>query len=318
MIDLMENDLAIVILNYNGAAWLEKFLLTFISNSPRGSIYVIDNGSTDLSLEVLKKWPEVYIINLDANYGFCGGYNQGIKQIDKKYLILVNSDVEVTSGWFTPLLEKIANPLVGACQPKVLDYNNKNRFEYAGAAGGMMDAWSLPYCHGRTFTGTLVDTHQFEKESKIFWASGACMAIQREVFEAIGGFDELFFAHMEEIDLCWRLQIAGYEIWYTPKSTIFHVGGGTLSAQSPKKTFLNHRNNLFTIYKNYGKGKFALLTWRLILDGAIGCYYLFTKGPRHVMAVIKAHIDFYKLHKKLIVTNGKGKKYLSRKRVLLS
>ena len=313
-----ESDLAIVILNYNGYGWLTRFLPTLIANSPKQSVYVIDNASTDASLTYLESWPEVLLIRLKQNYGFCEGYNLGIRQIEKPYLILINSDVEVTEGWYAPLLEKLGEPGVGACQPKIKSYTDKTRFEYAGAAGGLMDAWALPYCYGRKPKGTEIDSGQYEVERTIFWASGACMAIKREVFRAMGGFDPLFFAHMEEIDLCWRIQLAGYKNWYVPKSTVYHVGGGTLNVQSPFKTYLNHRNNLFTIYKNYGEGRFSLILWRLLLDGAIGLAYSFTKGPKHTLAVIKAHINFYQNAGKLSPSEGNGSNFLTKKKILLS
>lgn len=287
---------AIAILNWNGKSWLEKFLPTVILNSPEADIYVIDNASIDASVEFLKSsFPEVKIVSNPQNSGFAGGYNEGLKQIKAELYCLLNSDVEVNKGWIEPVLGLFdSNPEIAAIQPKVLDYNNRNYFEFAGAGGGMIDNLGYPYCRGRIFDSLEEDKGQYDDETEIFWASGCALFIRSEDFWKQNGFDARFFAHQEEIDLCWRLKNAGRKIWYTGKSTVYHVGGGTLNKQNPRKTFLNFRNNLSMLLKNLPFPKLLWLIFlRLCLDGVAGIMFLFRNGFAHTWAVVRAHFVFY-------------------------
>ncbi|MCL1668712.1 glycosyltransferase family 2 protein [Elizabethkingia ursingii] len=287
--------IAIAILNWNGKSWLEKFLPNVLVNSQSAEVYVIDNASTDDSVAYISThFPSVKIVINQQNHGFAGGYNEGLKQIHADIYCLLNSDVEVTSGWLDPacaLFEK--NPDIAAVQPKVLDYNRKNFFEFAGAGGGLIDNLGYPYCRGRIFENIEEDKGQYNDETEIFWASGCCLFIRSKDFWAQNGFDSRFFAHQEEIDLCWRLKNSGRKIYYTGKSTIYHVGGGTLQKQNPRKTYLNIRNNLSMMLKNLPSGKLYLIFLRLCLDGVAGIYFMFKHGFSHTWAVIRAHFGFY-------------------------
>lgn len=287
--------IAIAILNWNGKSWLEKFLPNVLENSQSGEVYVIDNASTDDSVAYISsRFPSVKIVINQQNHGFAGGYNEGLKQINADIYCLLNSDVEVTPGWLDPvaaLFEK--NQDIAAIQPKVLDYNRKNFFEFAGAGGGLIDNLGYPYCRGRVFENVEEDKGQYNDETEIFWASGCCLFIRSEDFWKQNGFDARFFAHQEEIDLCWRLKNSGRKIYYTGKSTIYHVGGGTLQKQNPRKTYLNIRNNLSMMLKNLPSGKLYLIFIRLCLDGVAGIYFMFKHGFSHTWAVIKAHFGFY-------------------------
>ena len=288
--------LAITILNWNGKKWLEKFLPSVISYSGDAEIYVIDNASTDDSVDYLRQnFPQVKIIYNTKNNGFAGGYNDGLKHIHADIYCLLNSDVEVTPNWIDPVLNLFKNdPKIAAVQPKVLDYNRKNFFEFAGAAGGFIDNLGYPYCRGRIFESIEEDKGQYNDETEIFWASGCCLFIRSEDFWNQKGFDERFFAHQEEIDLCWRLKNDGKKIFYTGKSTIYHVGGGTLNKQSAQKTFLNMRNNLTMLVKNLPlSAMFWVIFSRLILDGAAALYFAFQNGFSHLWAVLCAHFSFY-------------------------
>ncbi|MGZ5197828.1 MAG: glycosyltransferase family 2 protein [Kaistella sp.] len=289
-------NLAIAILNWNGKTWLEKFLPNVIMHAENASVYVIDNASTDDSVDFLKRnFPEVTIIQNRKNNGFAGGYNEGLKQIDADIFCLLNSDVEVTENWLNPVLNLFENKAnIAAIQPKILDYNRKNYFEFAGAAGGFIDNLGYPYCRGRIFENIEEDKGQYDDETEIFWASGCCLFIRSIDFWEQNGFDERFFAHQEEIDLCWRLKNAGKKIYYTGKSTVYHVGGGTLNKQSPQKTFLNMRNNLSMLVKNLPFADvFWIILFRLVLDGAAALYFAFKNGPSHFWAVLRAHFGFY-------------------------
>ncbi|MGZ5210170.1 MAG: glycosyltransferase family 2 protein [Kaistella sp.] len=289
-------NLAIAILNWNGKTWLEKFLPNVITHAENASVYVIDNASTDDSVDFLKRnFPEVTIIQNRKNNGFAGGYNEGLKQIDADIFCLLNSDVEVTENWLNPVLNLFENNAnIAAIQPKILDYNRKNFFEFAGAAGGYIDNLGYPYCRGRIFENIEEDKGQYDDETEIFWASGCCLFIRSIDFWEQNGFDERFFAHQEEIDLCWRLKNAGKKIYYTGKSTVYHVGGGTLNKQSPQKTFLNMRNNLSMLVKNLPFADvFWIILFRLVLDGAAALYFAFKNGPSHFWAVLRAHFGFY-------------------------
>lgn len=287
--------IAIAILNWNGKSWLEKFLPNVLENSQSAEVYVIDNASTDDSVSYISTYfPSVKIVINQQNHGFAGGYNEGLKQINADIYCLLNSDVEVTPGWLDPvaaLFEK--NPDIAAIQPKVLDYNRKNFFEFAGAGGGLIDNLGYPYCRGRVFENVEEDKGQYNDETEIFWASGCCLFIRSEDFWKENGFDARFFAHQEEIDLCWRLKNSGRKIYYTGKSAIYHVGGGTLQKQNPRKTYLNIRNNLSMMLKNLPSGKLYLIFIRLCLDGIAGIYFMFKHGFSHTWAVIKAHFGFY-------------------------
>ena len=292
----MPHKLAVAILNWNGKNWLEKFLPSVIQFSQKADIYVIDNFSTDDSIEFLRQnFPSVTIITNDKNYGFAGGYNEGLKKINAAYYCLLNSDVEVTENWIEPVLELFENNSeIVAVQPKVLAYNNKKFFEFAGAGGGLIDNLGYPYCRGRVFDDLEEDKGQYNDETEIFWASGCCFFIRSKDFWEQKGFDSRFFAHQEEIDLCWRLVNTGKKIFYTGKSTVYHVGGGTLNKQSAQKTYLNIRNNLSMMLKNL---PFPQLIWllllRLCLDGLAAIYLGFKNGFPHLWAFARAHFGFY-------------------------
>ena len=288
--------LAVVILNWNGQSLLEQFLPTIIQYSPEATIYVADNASTDNSVTYVKaNFPSVKIIINKANYGFAGGYNESLQNVDADLYALVNSDIEVTANWLEPIIETFKNePKTAIIQPKILDFKNKEYFEYAGAAGGFIDKYGFPFCRGRIFDTLEKDNGQYDNSIEIFWASGACFFIRSEIYHELNGFDSDFFAHQEEIDLCWRLKNAGKKIFYTGKSTVYHVGGGTLNKQSAQKTFLNMRNNLTMLVKNLPVSKvFWIIFTRLILDGAAALYFAFKNGFPHLWAVLRAHFSFY-------------------------
>ncbi|MBV6880797.1 glycosyltransferase family 2 protein [Epilithonimonas ginsengisoli] len=287
---------AIAILNWNGKKWLEKFLPSVIQYSQEAEIYVIDNASTDDSIQFLKSnFPEVKIVQNQNNSGFAAGYNQGLKSIKADIFCLLNSDVEVTENWIIPIKKLFSeNQDIAAIQPKILDYNHKDKFEFAGAGGGMIDNLGYPYCRGRIFENIEFDNGQYNDETEIFWASGCSLFIRSEDFWNMNGFDERFFAHQEEIDLCWRLKNAGRKIYYTGKSTVYHVGGGTLKKENPVKTYLNFRNNLSMMLKNLPSSKvFFILFFRLHLDGYAAFYLAYKNGWRFLWAVLKAHVYFY-------------------------
>ena len=261
---------AVVILNWNGVKMLTRFLPSVLDYS-RGEavVYVADNASTDNSIEVLKRhFPEVRIITLEKNWGFAEGYNRVLEQIDAEYYVLINSDVEVTHHWLSPLVEFMDNtPSAAACQPKLLSESDRDAFEYAGACGGFIDMYGYPFCRGRVFDTVENDNGQYDFESEIFWATGACLMIRSSDFKASGGFDTRFFAHCEEIDLCWRLNLMGRKVYCVPDSFVYHVGGGTLPKNNPMKTYLNFRNNLTMIYKNMpDKYLRRVMSARLFLD----------------------------------------------------
>ncbi len=289
-------NIAIAILNWNGKNWLEQFLPSVVNYSDGAKIYVIDNASTDDSISFLEtNFPTVKIIINPGNSGFAKGYNDGLQNIEADIYCLLNSDVEVTENWLQPVLKVFSDsPSVAAVQPKILDYNDKNRFEFAGAGGGLIDNLGYPYCRGRVFDDLENDHGQYDDETKIFWASGCSLFIKSEDFWNMKGFDERFFAHQEEIDLCWRLQNAGKTIFYTGKSTVYHVGGGTLNKQNPQKTFLNFRNNLTMLVKNLPPMSVVPVIFsRLVLDGFAGLYLGYKNGWSHLGAVLKAHFAFY-------------------------
>ncbi|MTI33535.1 glycosyltransferase family 2 protein [Xanthovirga aplysinae] len=289
--------LAIVILNYNGKDFLQKFLPSVLSNSPEGSVIVADNASTDQSVSLLKKgFPQVRLIEIKVNGGYSAGYNEALRQIEAEYYVLLNSDVEVTPNWTEPIVQFLdKNPQVAACQPKILSWNRKDEFEYAGAAGGFIDSLGYPFCRGRVFQTLEKDLHQYDDVQQIFWATGACLFIRSSIFHNLGGLDDDFFAHMEEIDLCWRINSAGYKVFYIGESTVFHVGGGTLKQGNPRKTYLNFRNGLTLLYKNLPWTK---LLWklpiRIFLDLIAALKFLLSdRSPKNAAAVLKAHKDFF-------------------------
>lgn len=289
--------IAVVILNWNGKNLLEKFLPSVIRYSPKANIYVIDNASSDGSVTFLKsRYSEVKVIQNKENYGFSKGYNEGLKKVDAEIICLLNSDVEVTKDWLFPienLFNKDKN--IAVIQPKILDYHKKTHFEYAGAAGGFIDKLGYPYCRGRIFNTIEKDQGQYNDEIEIFWASGAAFFIRKAFYESAGGLDENYFAHQEEIDLCWRLKNRGYKIIYTYKSVVYHIGGATLPMMSTQKIFLNFRNSLYNILKNTSGNKVIFkLFWRLLLDGITGIYFMLLGRLKHTFAIIKAHFSFYK------------------------
>lgn len=288
---------AVVILNFNGREYLDKFLPSVIAHSKNAEIIVADNASSDNSITLLKsKFPQVRIIELDQNYGFAGGYNKALESLDSEYYLLLNSDVEVVSNWLYPLENFLdENPEYAACQPKIKDYSQKSLFEYAGASGGFIDFLGYPYCRGRIFDSIEEDTNQYDSAIDIFWSSGASMMVRSEVFKKTGGFDSDFFAHMEEIDLCWRIHSHGYKIKCIPQSTVYHVGGGTLAKASPFKTYLNFRNGLYLLLKNLPVKKLILkLPARVILDWIAAIKFLFEGSARHSIAVFRAHFSILK------------------------
>ncbi|RCU42637.1 glycosyltransferase family 2 protein [Chryseobacterium lacus] len=291
-----KNRLAIAILNWNGKKWLEKFLPIVVQHSPEADTYIIDNASEDDSVTFVENnFPSVKVIQNSKNEGFAAGYNSGLKNIDAEIYCLLNSDVEVTQNWIPPMIALFdSDQSIAAAQPKILSYHNRNFFEYAGAGGGFIDNLGFPYCRGRIFNSIEEDKGQYDDETEIFWASGCSLFIRSKDFREQGGFDERFFAHQEEIDLCWRLKNSGKKIMYTGKSAVYHVGGGTLSNQNPEKTFLNFRNNLSMMLKNLPFPNLLwLLFFRLSLDGIAGIQFAFRHGFSHLWAVVRSHIGFY-------------------------
>ena len=289
----------VVILNWNGRAHLERYLPSVVRHTmPQYGVVVADNGSTDSSLEyVAETFPEVEIVRLDRNYGFAEGYNRALQEIEAEYYVLLNSDVEVTEGWCEKLVEALdADPQLAAVAPKLLADTDRERFEYAGASGGFIDILGYPFCRGRILSTTELDEGQYDDPREVFWASGASFACRADVFKSEGGFDGEFFAHMEEIVLCWRMQSSGYRIGIEPRAKAYHLGGGTLSALSPRKTMLNHRNNLAMLYKNLPLGHLLwVLPARLVLDGVAAASYLVKGQWACVKAVWQAHVGFYRM-----------------------
>lgn len=288
---------SIVILNWNGAHFLQQFLPPLLTHTHYdwAEIVVADNASTDNSITLLQQhFPQVKIIQLDRNYGFAGGYNRALSQIDAEYYVILNSDVEVTPSWIEPLLDFMEKHRdVAAVMPKIRSWHQRNYFEHAGAAGGYIDRYGYPFCRGRIFNTLETDQGQYDETTEIFWATGACMMVRAQVFHACGGFDESFFAHMEEIDLCWRMLWKGYKLYCIPQSTVFHVGGGALPAENPYKTYLNFRNNLFLLYKNLESRLFlATLFQRLLLDYVAAAMFLAQRKFSFFISVLKAHRDF--------------------------
>lgn len=297
--------IAVVILNWNGEALLKRFLPSVMKHSEGADIYVVDNASTDGSVAFLKQhYPTIGLVRNDTNGGFAKGYNDGLKNIEADVFCLLNSDVEVTPNWLEPIKETFQNiPEASIIQPKILDLKQRDHFEYAGAGGGFIDMLGYPFCRGRIFQSIEKDEGQYDDTIEVFWATGACMFIKRDVFRALNGFDEDYFAHQEEIDLCWRAHNAGHKVYYVGKSSVYHLGGSTLSNMNPKKTYLNFRNSLYSITKNLPKRKaLPIIFLRLLLDGIAATRFIFQFRFKHCLAILKAHLSFYvnfiKIYKK--------------------
>ncbi|HSH20559.1 MAG TPA: glycosyltransferase family 2 protein [Draconibacterium sp.] len=291
--------IVIVILNWNGVQLFDTFLPSVLKNSSSENIEIIvaDNGSTDNSVEHLKQfYPSVKIIDLEANFGFAEGYNRALQKVSAEYLVLLNSDVKVTENWIESCIAKFEeDEKIAVIQPKILSYTEPKFFEYAGATGGFLDKFGYPFCRGRILNRIEEDLGQYNQLSPIFWASGACMFVKAEAFKIAGGFDGDFWAHMEEIDLCWRLKSNGYKIIYQPLSVVYHLGGGTLSYGSPQKIYLNFRNNLYMLFKNLPKHQFKRIFFhRMILDGVAAVKFIAGFNFREFWAVVKAHASFYR------------------------
>ncbi len=288
---------AIVILNWNGKSFLEQFLSTAIACTPKfAELIVADNASTDDSIQWLNEnYPALRIIRNTENGGFAKGYNYALANLNHEYFVLLNSDIEVTEGWLEPMIALLdAAKSISACQPKIRAFAQKDEFEYAGAAGGFIDKWGYPFCRGRIFDSYEKDLGQYDDSCEVAWATGACLVIRTSDWKEVGGLDADFFAHMEEIDLCWRLRNRGRKIMYCAQSTIYHVGGGTLNKTSPRKTYLNFRNNLILLTKNHASRFFWIkLCLRMTLDGVAGVRFLFSGDFSHFTAVLKAHFSFY-------------------------
>ncbi len=289
---------AIIILNWNGQKLLEQFLPSVVNfSSELAEIYIADNASTDTSIKFVKKfYPSIKIIENKTNEGYAKGYNEALAAVEADIYCLLNSDVEVTKDWLKPILEVFKkDEKTAIIQPKLLDFKDKTKFEYAGGAGGFLDIYGYPYCRGRVFNDLETDNGQFNDVSDIFWASGACLFIRSKIYHHLDGLDEDYFAHQEEIDLCWRTQNIGYKIKYVGTSTVFHVGGATLQETNPHKTYLNFRNSLLNVVKNVPKKWFLFVVFsRLILDGIAGIKFLIELRPVHTFAILRAHISFYK------------------------
>lgn len=305
---------AVVILNWNGKSLLEKFLPKVIAYSDNATIYVADNASTDNSVDFLSaNFPEVKIIQNKTNGGYAKGYNDALKNLSEDIFVLLNSDVEVTPNWISPVVSEFKkDQTLAASQPKILDFNKKSHFEYAGAAGGFIDKYGFPYCRGRIFETLEKDSEQYNDTHPVFWASGACLFIRAVDFQNAGGFDEDYFAHQEEVDLCWRLHSANKKTIAVGTSKVYHIGGATLDAAHPQKTFLNFRNSLFNIFKNVkGFRAYLIIFMRLVFDALAGIRFLAQGKGKHFFAIIRAHFSFYANLSKM---NLKRKKYASSKR----
>ena len=303
---------AVVILNWNGKKYLEMFFRTIVERTEKPGIEVIvaDNGSTDDSVDWLKEnFPSTRLILFDRNYGYTGGYNKALAQIEADYYVLLNSDVEVEDRWIDPLIDYLdAHPECAAAMPKVRSYYNRDDFEYAGACGGYIDMFGYPFCRGRILSSIEKDEGQYDSVQEVFWASGVALTIRAEVYHRLGGLDDNFFAHMEEIDLCWRIKLEGYTLVVVPDAVIYHVGGGTLPNNSPRKLYLNFRNNLLMMYKNLPTfNRHIILFIRKVLDGGSALVYLLTGNFGFFKAVFQAHMDYYKIRRKLVVAKNKPK-----------
>ena len=288
---------AVVVLNWNGINWLKKFLPILIEKSKDANIYIADNASTDNSVDyVNNNFPNVKVLKNFSNEGYAKGYNDSLETLKEEFFVLINSDIEVTDNWIKPIINLMETNLdIAACQPKILSFHDRNKFEYAGACGGFIDTLGYPFCRGRIFSDLEDDNNQYNDITEVFWASGACLFIRAKYFKEVNGFDNDFFAHQEEIDLCWRLKNKGYKIMVNPNSAVFHVGAGTLNTNSPFKTYLNFRNNLFMLYKNLSVLKLIItLLFRLPLDGIAALSFAKKEnGLGHVFSILRAHLVFY-------------------------
>jgi hypothetical protein len=287
--------IAVVILNWNGKNLLEKFLPSIIKYSHQATVYVADNASSDDSIPfVVNNFPTVKVIKNAHNFGFARGYNEALKQVDADIFALINSDIEVTENWLDPIISTFKNETnTAVVQPKILDFNNKLFFEYAGAAGGFIDKYGYAFCRGRIFDSIEKNNNQYESQT-IFWASGACFFIRSKVFFEVNGFDEDFFAHQEEIDLCWRAYNRNHDVRYISESTVYHVGAATLEVSNPQKTYLNFRNSLLMLLKNLPKSQIVpIICTRMILDGVAAFQFLLKWKLSHFFAILKAHLSFY-------------------------
>jgi len=317
------NSLAVVILNYNGIKLLEKFLPKVVDFSPEAHLVIIDNASTDGSIQWIKmNYPSIQCITLTQNFGYAGGYNKGLREVEAEIYCLLNSDVLVTKNWLPPLLNHFnSNSDTGILQPHILDYNKPTHFEYAGAAGGYIDANGFPFCRGRIHSNIEKDFGQYDLPKEVFWASGACFFIRSKLFWNQNGFDDSFFAHQEEIDLCWRVFNAGFKTMALGASKVYHVGGATLE-NSPRKVFLNHRNSLWMLTKNLPPQKlFWRIFMRLYWDGIIGIHHLFNFRFNSTLAIIKAHFSFYRKFKFIKTkssTSTKKENYFYTRNIILS
>lgn len=289
---------AVVILNYNGQSFLEEFLPTVIEHSQDvADIIVADNASTDNSVAFMREaFPNIRLILNDSNGGFSTGYNLALRQVEAEYYCLLNSDIEVTPHWIEPVVALMdSDPTIAACQPKILSYHNKDMFEYAGAGGGFIDRYGYPFCRGRVFQHLEHDLGQYDDVKEVFWATGACMFVRSDVYHRYGGLDDTFFAHMEEIDFCWRVKNEGYKVMYCPQSKVYHIGGGTLPKSSARKTYLNFRNNLSLLMKNLpGRAVFGTIAYRILLDWVAGIKFLAQGSLPDLWAVTRAHLSFYR------------------------
>jgi GT2 family glycosyltransferase len=306
--------IAIVILNWNGQKLLAQFLPSVVNfSSQEATIYIADNASTDSSIDYAKEFfPSIKIVKNAVNDGYAKGYNDALKEIDADIYCLLNSDVEVTDNWLQPIVDVFkADQKTAIIQPKLLDFKDKTKFEYAGAGGGFLDLYGYPYCRGRVFNHLETDKGQFNDVKDVFWASGACLFIRSKVYHQLDGFDEDYFAHQEEIDLCWRAQSIGYKVKYVGNSTVYHVGGATLQDSDPRKTYLNFRNSLLNVVKNVPNKWFLFVIFsRLLLDGIAGIKFIIELRPIHTWAIIKAHFSFYQNFNKFL---KKRKKLVKKK-----
>jgi len=299
----MHPKVAVVILNYNGKHFLEKFLSHVILHSSPHEVIVADNASTDESLLYLKSnFPKLRVLKNSNNDGYAKGYNVALKQIEADYFVLLNNDVEVTANWLQPMVDlMVQKPNVAVCQPKLLDYKNQTKLEYAGASGGFIDVYGYPFCRGRIFNSIEEDLAQYDSVMPVFWASGACLMVNSKVYWQVGGLDDDYFAHMEEIDLCWRIRNCGYEVYVNPSSKVFHVGGGTLQKLSTHKTYLNFRNSLITLTKNHPSENLIFkIVVRLILDGVAGVKFILSFQGLHCWAILRAHFSYYSMLSKTL------------------
>lgn len=293
---------AVVILNWNGERFLKQFLAQVVERSPEAQVIVADNGSTDTSVAYIESnHPEVKILRLSENYGFTGGYNRALATVDAEYYVLLNSDIEVSAGWLAPLIAQLDNnPTVAAVQPKIRSYVERNKFEYAGASGGFIDTLGYPFCRGRLIGSADEDRLQYDTARDIFWATGAAFMVRSELYHRYGGLDDNFFAHQEEIDLCWRLKRAGYRIRVEPKSVVYHVGAGTLPVWSPQKTYLNFRNNIAMLYKNLPLWRFTIVYGiRTGTDALRLMSYVASGKFNFATAIFRGHRDFWRMRHRL-------------------